>query len=449
MRLAVKLWLGYLAFWLVVGGVVGGLMYGRFPFLLYFAVPFALFGILGAVPASYGLLWMRLPGWTGRLILTLVYAAVIAAVFRAGPQYRSSREAPRDQGPYLTWADDPRTTVTVCWTTAALRTSHVSYTGPGRAYGADATSPRETHYHHVTLRGLRPGAQYTYRVPDLGPGEHTFRTAPAGPEDFSLLVYGDTRVWAGMTMHGPVVRAMLRADARRPCAFVLNTGDIVENPGRGYGWQWNLFADQITPLADTRPYLVSLGNHEARGGTEPYDRYLDYGTDDYWYSFDYAGVHFVALSTQHDTAPDSPQHRWLVADLERHAPASRFVVVWFHKPLVTYDPRESYHNLDLREHLQPVLEQHGVDVVFVGHVHAYERHNLGRLYHVVTGGGGVLLWHIPATGEFTVKTETTHHFCRVDVVGDTMRVRALRLDDSVIDEFEVRRTRRPASLSRE
>ncbi|NIA16634.1 MAG: hypothetical protein GWP08_21500, partial [Nitrospiraceae bacterium] len=252
------------------------------------------------------------------------------------------------------------------------------------------------------------------------------------------------RPWSGLTNHPAVIRAMRRSDEQSPVSFIISTGDIVENPGQGHGWQWRQFLRHITPFATTRPYLIGLGNHEARGGPERYEQYFDFGTvsSRNWYAFDYAGVHFVSLSTQDDTAPGSDQHTWLAEDLKAHAAESRFLVAFFHKPLRTYAPRESYRNPTVRENLLPLFEQYGVDIAFTGHVHAYEHHDLGALHHVVTGGGGVLLASTPVAGKETVQTETTHHFCRIDVTGDVLHMRAIRLDGSIIDEFTLHKRER-------
>ncbi|MCK5862892.1 MAG: hypothetical protein KAH38_10425, partial [Candidatus Hydrogenedentes bacterium] len=76
-------------------------------------------------------------------------------------------------------------------------------------------------------------------------------------------------------------------------------------------------------------------------------------------------------------------------------------------------------------------------IVFAGHVHAYERHRLMGFDHVITGGGGVLLWSKPVRGPETIKTETCWHFCAVDVRGGTFSVRVVREDGSLLDQFEI------------
>ena len=438
MRLAVKLWIAYAVFWLVVANAAAVSLLMKFPYFVYFAVPFVLIGSIGVVPASYALLFIRFRSWPVRLATAGVYVVLLAGVWQTPPLYRSRHEAPHDQGPYLSWAGDPNTTMTVSWTTAAAKPSWVEYAPAGEQAFKEAADPSDTHFHHVTIKGLKPDTDYVYRVRVLGAETHTFRTAPEQPADFSFVVYGDNRPWGGITRHAAVIRAMKRADGKANFRFLINIGDLVENPGPGYGWQWYVFLKHIAPFAATRPYLISLGNHEARGTTEHYEKYFDFGTNDFWYSLDYAGVHFVFLSTQHDSAPESEQYQWLVADLEAHAPASRFTVVSLHKPLLSYDPREGYRkNDERRAHLAPVFERCGVDIVFAGHVHAYEHHMIGNLHHVITGGGGVLLWSIPGRGPETIATETCFHFCEVHVKGNTMTVQAKRLNGSIIEEFRV------------
>lgn len=437
MSRATKFWIGYLVFWLALAAAVGIFWLTWFPYLIYFAVPFIGIGAIGVIPASFALFWIRLDSRSRRIALAVAYAAALIALFAAGPLYRAAHEAPGDLGPYLSWTGDPTTTMTVSWTTAEATPSRVEFAPAGHSDFEMLSDSPLTQFHHLTIEGLSPGSEYTYRVPDLGPSQYTFQTAPGGPADFAFVAYGDTRPWGGLTRHKAVVRAIRRADALADYSFVINTGDIVENPGEGYGWQWRLFLKQIIPLAATRPYLISLGNHEARGTTDYYVNYLDFGPNDFWYSFDYGGVHFVFLSTQHDLGPGSEQHQWLLADLEARPDDTRFTIACFHKPLLTYHPREHPKNDERRAALLPVFEQYGVDLVFAGHAHDYEHHRLGSVHHVVTGGGGVLLWDKATAGPETVATETCFHFCEVRVYRDAVRVRANRSDGSLIEEFQL------------
>ena len=425
------------AVWLIGGVVSGVLAYRHISHPIYFVLPLAVLGVVGLVPASLVLLLVHAKTRRTRLGWMAIYLAVLVIAFGSPAVWRHHYESPRNGGPYLVWSGDPKTTMTVCWSAEAAVPGRIEYAGEGGTEWK-TTECAATHYPKVRLEDLQPGTNYRYRVPALGAAEHVFRTAPASPEDFSFVAYGDNRHAGGLSFHRSVLRAIEREEpAHGGFRFIINSGDIVERPGKGHGWQWHSFLNDITPLAASRPYEVSLGNHEASASKGRYEEFFDYGTPDHWRVLDYAGVRFIALSTQDSLKPDSPQYAWLVHTLDTPPADTRFTVITLHKPLLTYDPREHYNDPSLGNVLTPLFSSKGVDLVFAGHVHAYEHHRLPGFEHVITGGGGVLLWTKPKPGPNTVKTETCWHFCAVDVKGKTISVRAIRTDGSLLDAFEI------------
>lgn len=422
----------------LIGGVVAGvLMYRHISYPVYFMLPVAVLGGIGVVPASLVLFLVCARSWRARLAWVLTYAVLITAAFGGPALWRNYYESPRNGGPYLVFSGDPKTTMTVCWTAERAVPGRVEYAAEGATEWKRVECPA-THYPKVRLEGLQPGAKYRYRVAALDAEEHAFQTAPAAPEDFSFVVYGDNRHAGGLSFHRSVLRAIQREEAAHGAfRLIFNSGDIVERPGKGHGWQWHTFLSDIAPLAASRPYEVSLGNHEDGGSPAPFEEYFDYGTPDHWRALDYAGIRFIALSTQDSLEPASPQYAWLTQTLDASPADTRFTVVTLHKPLITHDPREHYNDPGLRKTLEPLFNEKHVDVVFAGHVHAYEHHHLPGFEHVITGGGGVMLWNKPIPGPETLKTETCWHFCAVDVKGKTMSIRAIRADGSLLDSFEI------------
>ncbi|HMV71050.1 MAG TPA: metallophosphoesterase family protein [Pseudomonadales bacterium] len=101
------------------------------------------------------------------------------------------------------------------------------------------------------------------------------------------------------------------------------------------------------------------------------------GTEQY-YSFDHANIHVVSLDSQlsnRDPAQREAMRQWLVNDLE--ANDSDWTIVIFHHPPysrgVHHDSDVEQAEIDMRQTFGPVFEAHGVDVVFSGHAHSYER----------------------------------------------------------------------------
>jgi hypothetical protein len=60
----------------------------------------------------------------------------------------------------------------------------------------------------------------------------------------------------------------------------------------------------------------------------------------FWYGFEYGGVHFTAISTEHDLAPGSPQHAWLDAELAKvDRCRTPWLVLLLHRPMYGEGPR--------------------------------------------------------------------------------------------------------------
>ena len=107
------------------------------------------------------------------------------------------------------------------------------------------------------------------------------------------------------------------------------------------------------------------------------------GTEQY-YSLDYGNVHVVSLDSQltaRDDTARAAMEQWLIADLANNT--RDWTVVIFHHPPYTKgtnhdsdDTEESPVDRpiwDMRNEFTPVFEEYGVDVVYSGHSHSYER----------------------------------------------------------------------------
>jgi hypothetical protein len=134
----------------------------------------------------------------------------------------------------------------------------------------------------------------------------------------------------------------------------------------------------------------------------------NYGSE--WYAFDAGQVRFYVLDSAwgdsnvgtgsvyaNDAAahftPGNPEYNWLLNDLQTHPSALKFA--FFHYPLYSDNPdQNSDTSLQGLNGLEGLLGQYGVDIVFNGHAHLYERNNpsaAGMPVSYVTGGGGALL----------------------------------------------------------
>jgi chitodextrinase len=86
--------------------------------------------------------------------------------------------------------------------------------------------------------------------------------------------------------------------------------------------------------------------------------------------------------------PGRPEYQWLANDLATHPNAVKFA--FFHNPMYSIQDTEASDTyLQGAGSLEGLLSQHGVDLIFNGHAHIYERNvpSMGMVTYV-TGGGG-------------------------------------------------------------
>lgn len=281
----------------------------------------------------------------------------------------------------------------------------------------------------VTLTLLQPDTEYEYRLVRVSPdpGEPpsvspsgTFRTAPQSDTAcFSFDVCGDTQ-------HAEMAQVFAEMVQQGQASFWLHPGDVVTWSSQA---KWNEFFSNARPLLARIPLYPAYGNHDAPDLSVA--QLFNLPPDRLWYSFDYGSVHIVALDTNSDYAPGSPQYQWLAADLAQAADRP-WKIAFFHHP--PYSPTLEDNTPDVRTYLAPLFETYGVAIVFNGHSHVYDRYYAGGIHYVVTGGGGG--W---ALTHETSRFDAPFHFVRVNVSNDALEVRCIKPGGEIVDSFTISR----------
>jgi hypothetical protein len=278
------------------------------------------------------------------------------------------------------------------------------------------SAPEGTCQHEATVSGLAPATTYYYAVYDgdrlLAGGEesHRFKTHPAAGAHAPLRfwVVGDSGT--GDSVQSNVHNAMLEFTRRqnRPIDIYLHVGDMAYGRGLDEEFDRNFFKPYRQTLRNTVCW-PAMGNHEgltSNGQTQIgpyYDCYilpahgeaggLSSGTEAY-YSFDYGSAHFVVLDSYDlDRSPNAPMARWLASDLES-TDTDWIFAYWHHPPYTkgSHDSDAEHELVEMRENIMPILEAGGVDMVFSGHSHIYERSMLiDGAYATPTTAEGVIL----------------------------------------------------------
>ncbi|MCK4260217.1 MAG: metallophosphoesterase family protein [Halanaerobiales bacterium] len=246
----------------------------------------------------------------------------------------------------------------------------------------------------IPLDALKSNTEYVYQVVinKMPVTEvYSFFTASDEPIEFTFMAYGDTR--SHQDKH-KLLADKMALDETNP-RFLIHVGDLVSNGMEED--EWLEFSDAIEKLSASIPYYSAIGNHE-------YNSELYYDglalpltgggqRNSEWYSFDYAGVHFIVLDSNimdkytNMNVPNAVelQAEWMIKDLESHKDA-KWIIAVFHHPIYSSHGRSRYPRL--QEEWIPILDKYGVDLVINGHNHIYERVLSGGRNYITSGGGG-------------------------------------------------------------
>ena len=357
--------------------------------------------------------------------------------------------------PYLTDLVTTNATVNWATTTSvASGAVHFGKLGAESCSAHNTTASRRTitvdttteYQWKAKLSGLATNTVYCYRIyagsTDLlgsDPTPSFRRQMPAGSTStFSFAVFGDWGKVNGGGHNTDQARLMSQI-ADSGARFAVTTGDTAYENGsqRNYGDLVQTGGDTSaifgpsfwTVAGASIPLFNAQGNHGMSsvplinwpqdravansGGRYRMETYCclngtaskSYPSD--WYAFDAGPARFYVLEAawsnsnlgdatlykndaDNHWSTSSAQYQWLENDLATHPTAMKFA--FFHFPLYTDNSTEKSDTwLNGSSHLEGLLGSNGVDIVFNGHAHIYERNRAsatGMPVSYVTGGGG-------------------------------------------------------------
>lgn len=268
--------------------------------------------------------------------------------------------------------------------------------------------------HKVTLTGLLPSTKYFYSAGGYDKEETLhFMTLPApGEGEGETIMYGIVGDLGQTAFSKSTLRHIARNSKVRG---IIHAGDLsYANCNQPL---WDEYGRIIEPVSQRMPWMVSVGNHEiewadgdegenlfksvesrfpmpqvkpATFGKITYPENLpkrglsctpsafstnyDYGIA--YYSYDSGLAHMIHLNCYSEVGPESEQYKWLESDLKSlDRTKTPWVFVIEHCPW--YNSNESHQNeeqtIAMKDSMEDLFYNYDVNVVFAGHVHAYER----------------------------------------------------------------------------
>ena len=312
-----------------------------------------------------------------------------------------------------------------------------------------------TNIHKYTLKELKPDQPYFYNIKmtneageTIESGNLTFKTAPIATSTFSYALIGDTEA----RPHVNSRVAQLLWDERPD--FLLNLGDLTDGGKRDNKFQWNYeYFQGMNQFVSRVPVFPVAGNGE--GDLYWFNNYHILPENKAYYKFSYGHADFFMLDSnqKHEFAPGEEQYVWLEEQLKQSTARWKFVA-HHHAP---YSSEENdygdswkgethYGDPDIRK-IVPLYEKYGVDIVFFGHLHTYQRtHKIhenhienekGVMYVQAGGAGGNLEDFAPTRSWFSAKTFRGHHYVTVEINGSELELRMYDSEGRMKDIFKI------------
>lgn len=270
-------------------------------------------------------------------------------------------------------------------------------------------------------------ATLTHRV---GAPPQTWEVVDLPPENQPVLrvaLVGD--VGDGGDRARETAAAVAEQSANDPYDILMLLGDNVYPAGDPSRIQATVF-EPFAPVLDGGTQLFAiLGNHDELKGTG--DAQLEaLRMPGRYYAVERGDLLGIALDTTDPTNPE--QLAWLEETLA--SSDATWKLVGLHHPPYS----SGYHGSSevVRETFTPLFERYGVQVVFAGHEHDYQRTDpIDGVTYIVSGAAS----RARRTGveDFTAVAWATHHFVDLNVYDDHLLIRAIDQDGEQFDEVVV------------
>ncbi|XP_076957030.1 bifunctional purple acid phosphatase 26-like [Bidens hawaiensis] len=186
---------------------------------------------------------------------------------------------------------------------------------------------------------------------------------------------------------------------------VLHVGDLSYADRYTYhdmGVRWDSYGRFVEKVQAYQPWIWTVGNHEIEympymNEVVPFKQYLyryptpyaaSESSSPLWYAVRRASAHIIVLSSYSPFVKYTPQYIWLEAELKKvDREETPWLIVIMHTPIYNSNSAHYMEGESMRAAFESWFVEYNVDVIFAGHVHAYERsYRISNIQYNITGG---------------------------------------------------------------
>lgn len=240
-----------------------------------------------------------------------------------------------------------------------------------------------------------------------------------------FAVIGDTGT--GTEQQQQLADVMLGYQKAFPFEFVLMMGDNMYGGEKPEDFRVK-FENVYKALLDKQvKFYATLGNHD-ESNQRFYELFNMKGEE--YYRFAKGNVAFYSLNSNY---MDKRQVKWLENELAKDT--STWKIVFMHHPPYSSGGKHGS-STGVREVVEPLFQKYGVNAVFAGHEHFYERIKPQKgIYYFISGAGGKLRpGDVKDNSPLTEKAfDRDMSFMILEVAGDQLHFQVITRTGETVD----------------
>ncbi len=370
---------------------------------------------------------------------------------------------------YLTWRDDPRSTMLINWiTTHTDDDDDIEYKESACA-SCTFQKVRGTHkrlnvnttyqVHRVDMKGLKADTSYTFRLETDRAQEYTFLTMS---DDFKeakrFIIGGDvySRDFGNDSDRSYKKMNELAASYEPFCVFLGGDLSYAGNEPEDFKYWirwfkiwWESMRGENNRLI---PMVTALGNHELeKANRNDISKILYFDFFPPVKNVGYYKLRFgntmtmLVLDSNNVSSIEGAQRTWLDSNLKQDTQRDHVFALYHHPAYPSVREFTGTTATKIRSFWSPLFERYGLDTAFENHEHSYKRShpmragrrdNNGILY-VGDGAWSVEPREInPDNKSYLDVAKSKRNFVLMEIEGKQRKFKAISSENEVIDQWQ-------------